>query len=68
MEAAGVRVDKEQLKEYGDHLKVRIVKLEQEIYELAGEQFNTVSYTHLVASIGSVTTMVLCSIGVGSLQ
>lgn len=40
MEAAGVRVDKEQLKEYGDHLKVRIVKLEQEIYELAGEQFN----------------------------
>ncbi len=40
MEAAGVRVDKEQLKEYGDKLKVRIVKLEQEIYELAGEQFN----------------------------
>lgn len=40
MESEGVRVDKEQLKEYGDKLKVRIVKLEQEIYDLAGEQFN----------------------------
>lgn len=40
MEAAGVRVDKEHLKAYGDDLKVKIVKLEQEIYELAGETFN----------------------------
>lgn len=40
METAGVRVDKEHLKEYGDKLKVKIVKLEQEIYELAGETFN----------------------------
>lgn len=40
METAGVRVDKEHLKEYGDALKVKIVKLEQEIYELAGETFN----------------------------
>lgn len=40
METAGVRVDKEHLKEYGDMLKVKIVKLEQEIYELAGETFN----------------------------
>lgn len=40
METAGVRVDKEHLKEYGDDLKVKIVKLEQEIYELAGETFN----------------------------
>lgn len=40
METAGVRVDKEDLKAYGDDLKVRIVKLEQEIYELAGETFN----------------------------
>ena len=40
METAGVRVDKEHLKEYGDALKVKIVKLEQEIYELAGEKFN----------------------------
>lgn len=40
MEQAGVRVDKEQLKAYGDKLKVRIAKLEQEIYELAGAKFN----------------------------
>ena len=40
MEAAGVHVDKQQLKEYGDKLKVRIAKLEQEIYDLAGERFN----------------------------
>ena len=40
MEAAGVKVEKEALKEYGDNLKVKIAKLEQEIYELAGEQFN----------------------------
>lgn len=40
METAGVRVDKEHLKEYGDNLKVKIVKLEQEIYDLAGETFN----------------------------
>lgn len=40
METAGVRVDKEHLKEYGDALKVKIVKLEQEIYDLAGETFN----------------------------
>ncbi|MDO5407351.1 MAG: DNA polymerase I [Eubacteriales bacterium] len=40
MEQAGIRVDREQLKEYGDRLKVRIAKLEQEIYDLAGETFN----------------------------
>ncbi|MBS6645159.1 MAG: DNA polymerase I [Clostridiaceae bacterium] len=40
MEAAGVKVEKEALKEYGDKLKVKIAKLEQEIYDLAGEQFN----------------------------
>lgn len=40
METAGIRVDKEQLKEYGDRLKVKIAKLEQEIYDLAGETFN----------------------------
>ena len=40
MEQEGVRVEKEALKEYGDKLKVKIVKLEQEIYELAGETFN----------------------------
>jgi len=40
LEQVGIRVDKEQLKEYGDQLKVRIVKLEQEIYDLAGVPFN----------------------------
>lgn len=40
METAGIRVDKEQLKKYGEQLKVKIDKVEKEIYELAGEQFN----------------------------
>lgn len=40
METAGIRVDKEQLKAYGEKLKEKIEKLEQEIYQLAGEQFN----------------------------
>lgn len=40
MEQAGIRVDKEQLKAYGSRLKVKIEKLEQEIYDLAGEPFN----------------------------
>lgn len=40
MEAAGIRVDRQQLKDYGDRLKVKIEKLEQEIYELAGGKFN----------------------------
>ncbi len=40
MEDAGIRADRQQLKEYGDKLKVRIAKLEQEIYNLAGTQFN----------------------------
>lgn len=40
MESAGIRVDRQQLKEYGDNLKIKIAKLEQEIYDLAGETFN----------------------------
>lgn len=40
MEAAGIRVDRAQLKEYGDQLKIKITALEQEIYTLAGETFN----------------------------
>lgn len=40
METAGVRVDREQLKRYGDNLKIKLTKLEQEIYELAGTTFN----------------------------
>lgn len=40
MEQAGVRVDRDQLKAYGEQLEVKIQKLEQEIYQLAGETFN----------------------------
>lgn len=40
MEQAGVRVDKEQLKQYGEQLEGKIATLEQEVYELAGENFN----------------------------
>ena len=40
MEQAGVRVDKEQLKQYGEQLEGKIATLEQEVYELAGEKFN----------------------------
>lgn len=40
MELAGIRTDKQQLKEYGDRLKLQIEKLEQEIYGLVGETFN----------------------------
>ncbi len=40
MEQAGVRVEKEALKKYGDDLKVQIDKLENEIYDKAGERFN----------------------------
>lgn len=40
MEQAGVKVEAEALKEYGSHLGEQIVRLEKEIYELAGEEFN----------------------------
>lgn len=40
MERAGIRVEAGALKEYGAQLGVRIVSLEKEIYELAGEKFN----------------------------
>ncbi len=40
MEEAGVKVEKEALKQYGDELKVQIGSLEEEIYKLAGEKFN----------------------------
>lgn len=40
MEAEGIRVNKEQLKLYGDRLGERITVLEKEIYEEAGEIFN----------------------------
>lgn len=40
MEREGVKVEKEALKEYGDALLVRIEKLENAVYEQAGEKFN----------------------------
>ncbi|MDF2542164.1 MAG: polA [Herbinix sp.] len=40
MEVRGIKVNKEELKEYGNHLEISITALEKEIYELAGETFN----------------------------
>ncbi|WP_163538139.1 DNA polymerase I [Gracilibacillus sp. YIM 98692] len=40
MEAAGVKVDKQKLLNMGEELKDRLSKLEEEVYELAGESFN----------------------------
>ena len=40
MEMAGIRMNAEALKEYGDELTVKISELEQRIYEQAGETFN----------------------------
>ena len=40
MEKEGVSVEKDALKAYGDALAVKIVKLETNIYEQAGEKFN----------------------------
>lgn len=40
MEQAGIRVEKDTLKAYGDRLKVELARMEQEIYGLAGETFN----------------------------
>jgi len=40
MEQVGVRVNAEELKEYGVRLTEQISKLEQEVHELAGEVFN----------------------------
>ena len=40
MERAGVLVDAKALKEYGTALQGKIVELEQEIYQDAGEEFN----------------------------
>ena len=40
MEVRGIRVNKEALKEYGDHLEVGIRSLEKQIYGQVGEEFN----------------------------
>jgi DNA polymerase-1 len=40
MERAGIQVEREELKEYGEKLAVQIAKLEEEIYALSGMPFN----------------------------
>ena len=40
MEQWGIAVEAEELKAYGEDLKVKIAKMEQEIYDAAGEKFN----------------------------
>mgnify|MGYP001058594866 CR=1 FL=1 len=40
MECRGIGVNREALKEYGDHLQVGIDSLEKQIYEQVGETFN----------------------------
>ena len=40
MEQNGVRIEAEALKFYGEQLGIKIVELEKEIYEAAGEEFN----------------------------
>lgn len=40
MEDAGIRVEAEELKAYGERLQVRIGELEEKIYQEAGETFN----------------------------
>lgn len=40
MEKEGIRIQPEALKQYGDNLQVRIVELEQTIYQEVGENFN----------------------------
>ena len=40
MQKNGIRVNKEELKEYGDKLQVRIEELEQSIHRLADDDFN----------------------------
>lgn len=40
MEKEGIAVKQEQLKEYGSRLSEKIILLEKEIYDMAGEEFN----------------------------
>lgn len=40
MELTGIKVDSEYLKEFGEKLKKEFMEIEQEIYQLAGEEFN----------------------------
>lgn len=40
MEQAGVKIEAEELRKYGEDLKVKIKEMEEEIYQEAGEKFN----------------------------
>jgi DNA polymerase I len=40
MEQAGVKVDTKVLKDYAQILRIQIIQIEKEIFELAGEEFN----------------------------
>ena len=40
MEQTGVKIEAEELKKYGEELKIKIKEMEQEIYQEAGEEFN----------------------------
>lgn len=40
MEYAGVLIDSQQLREQSQHIASRILELEKDVYELAGEEFN----------------------------
>lgn len=40
MEQEGIKVEAEELKKYGQELKIKIKEIEQEIYQAAGEEFN----------------------------
>ncbi|GKH32601.1 DNA polymerase I [Muricomes sp. OA1] len=63
MEQAGIQVEAEALKFYGEQLGGRIVELEKEIYEMAGETFNinspkqlgTVLFDHMQLPNGKKT-------------
>ena len=48
MEKEGVKVERENLTEYGNRLKVQIDELEQEIYKDTGKEFNINSPAVLV--------------------
>lgn len=47
MQYEGMYVDKEALKDFGEELKQQISTLTDEIYELAGEEFNINSHQQL---------------------
>ncbi len=43
MENAGVKINSNELKEYANVLRIEIIQIEKEIFELAGQEFNVAS-------------------------